>query len=178
MPERIDQTTMDVRMVLIRVMSNRNDHTKWLRPEQPVTDLMRNPFGYAGEPISVYSVVVGSQETRAIAAHYLTLNRSSYDTVWALRIELQDLEHIGMSIQETPGSTGVSDIDSKHRDLIGNQRMFELLTEHLYDRIRHGEDRLRVVGHTQLQHQIQDFLHAESGVLSEDAHTRCLRLPH
>jgi len=178
MPERIDQTTVDVRMVLIRVMSNRNDHTKWLRPEQPVTDLMRNPFGYAGEPISVYSVVVGSQETRAIAAHYLTLNRSSYDTVWALRIELQDLEHIGMSIQETPGSTGVSDIDSKHRDLIGNQRMFELLTEHLYDRIRHGEDRLRVVGHTQLQHQIQDFLHAESSVLSEDAHTRCLRLPH
>ncbi len=56
-------------MVLIRVMSNRNDHTKWLRPEQSVTDLMKNPFGYAGEPISVYEVVVGSQETRAIAAH-------------------------------------------------------------------------------------------------------------
>ena len=26
--------------------------------------LMKNPFGYAGEPISVYSVVVGSEETR------------------------------------------------------------------------------------------------------------------
>ena len=69
MPERIYQATMDMRMVLIRVMSNRNDHTKWLRPEQSVTDLMKNPFGYAGEPISVYEVVVGSQETRAIAAH-------------------------------------------------------------------------------------------------------------
>ncbi len=177
MPERIYQATMDVRMVLIRVMSNRNDHTKWLRPEQPVADLMKNPFGYAGEPISVYRVGVGSEETRAIAAHYLTLNRSSYDTVWALRIELQDLDHIGMSIQETPGNTGVSDIDAQHRDLIGGQGKFELLTEHLYDRIRHGEDRLRVVGHIQLKHQIQDFLNAESSILSEEARTRCLRLP-
>ena len=177
MPDRIYQTTMNVRMVLIRVMSNRNDHTKWLGPEQPVADLMKNPFGYAGEPISVYSVVVGSQETRAIAAHYLTLNRSSYDTVWALRIERQDLDHIGMTIQETPGNTGVSDIDVQHRDLIGGQREFELLTEHLYGRIRHGEDRLRVVGPIQLKHQIQDFLNAESGILSEEARTRCLRLP-
>ncbi len=86
MPERIYQATMDVRLVLIRAMSNRNDHTKWLRPAQPIADLMKNPFGYAGEPISVYRVAVGSEETRAIAAHYLTLNRSSYDTVWALRI--------------------------------------------------------------------------------------------
>jgi hypothetical protein len=178
MPERIYQATIGMRMVLIRVMSNRNDHNKWLKPEQPVADLMKNPFGYAGEPISVYSVVVGSEETRAIAAHYLTLNRSSYDTVWALRIELQDLSHIGMSIQETPGSTGISDIDAQHRDLIGDQEKFELLTGYLYDRIRHGEDRLRVVGHIQLKHQIQDFLHAESGVLSEDARTRCLRLPY
>src|SRR5262249_36611285 len=121
MPERIYRTTMDVRIVLIRVMSKRNDHTKWLKPEQSVADLMRDPFGYAGEPISVYNVVVGSEETRAIAAHYLTLGRSSYDPVWALRIELQDLDPIGMSIQETPGSTGVADIDAQHRDLIGDQ---------------------------------------------------------
>src|SRR2546428_8590694 len=177
MPERIYQATMDVRLVLIRVMSNRNDHTKWLRPDQPIADLMKNPFGYAGEPISVYRVAVGSEETRVIAAHYLTLNRSSYDTVWALRIELQDLDHIDMRVQATPGSTGVADIDAQHRDIIGDQRQFELLTEYLYDRIRHGEDRLRVVGHIQLKHQIQDFLNAESGILSEDARTRCLRLP-
>ena len=176
MPERINQTAVDVRMVLIRVMSNRNDHTKWLKPEQPVADLMKNPFGYAGEPISVYQVEVGSEETRAVAAHYLTLNRSSYDTVWALRIELQDLDHIGMSIQETPGNTGVSDIDATHRDLLGEPRKFEHLTEHLYNRIRYGEDRLRVVGHIQLKHQIQDFLNAESGMVSEDARARCLRL--
>ena len=83
-----------------------------------------------------------------------------------------------MSRQETPGSTGVSDIDAQHRDLIGDQGKFELLTGHLYDRIRHGEDRLRVVGPLQLKHQIQDFLNAESGILNEDARTRCLRLPH
>src|SRR2546422_10363871 len=124
MPERIYQATMDVRMVLIRVMSNRNDHTKWLRPEQSVADLMKNPFGYAGEPISVYNVVVGSEETRAIAAHYLTLNRTYYDTVWALRIEPQDLDHVGMRIEPTPGNTGVADIDAKHRDIIGDQEMF------------------------------------------------------
>ena len=177
MPERLYQVTMNVRMVLIRVMSNRNDHTKWLRPGQPVADLMKNPFGYAGEPISVYSIVVGSEEARASAAHYLTLNRSSYDTVWALRIERQDLAHIGIRIQETPGNTGVADIDAQHRDLIGDQEMFELLTGHLYDRIRHGEDRLRVVGHIQLKHQIQDFLNADSGILHEEARTRCLRLP-
>lgn len=176
MPERINQTAVDVRMVLIRVMSNRNDHTKWLKPEQSVADLMKNPFGYAGEPISVYQVGVGSEETRAVAAHYLTLNRPSYDTIWALRIELQDLEHIGMSIQATPGNTGVSDIDTRHRDLLGEQGKFALLTEHLYNRIRHGEDRLRVVGHVQLKHQIQDFLNAESGMVSEDARARCLRL--
>jgi hypothetical protein len=77
MPEHIYQATMNVRTVLIRVMSNRNDHTKWLRPEQPVADLMKNPFGYAGEPISVYSIVVGSEEARASAAHYDFLNAES-----------------------------------------------------------------------------------------------------
>lgn len=177
MSERIHQAATDMRMVLIRVMSNRNDHNKWLKPEQSITELMKNPFGYAGEPISVYQVEVGRQETRAIAAHYLTLNRSSYDTVWALRIERQDLAHIGMTIQETPGNTGVADIDAQHRDLIGDQRQFELLTAHLYTSICHGEDRLRVVGAMQLKHQIQNLLHAESGILNTDARTRCLRLP-
>jgi hypothetical protein len=178
MPERIYQTAMDVPAVLIRVMSKRNDHTKWLKPEQAITDLVKDPFGYAGEPISVYRVMVGSEETRAVAAHYLTLNRSYYDTVWALRIESQDVDHIGMSIRETPGNTGIADIDAKHRDIIGDQRAFELLTEHLYDRIHHGEDRLRVVGTIQLVHQIQGFLNAASDIVSEEARARCLRLAH
>jgi len=164
-------------MVFIRVMAETGAHTIWLKPEQTITDLMRKPFGSAGEPISVYRVVVGSEETRAIAAHYLTLNRPSYQTVWALRIELQDLNNIGMSIRETRGDTGVADIDTRHHDIIGDQGTFELLTTHLYDRIRHGEDRLRVVGHIQLKHQIQDFLNAESGIVSEDARARCRRLP-
>ena len=158
-------------------MSETNAHTMWLKPEQPITELMKKPFGHAGEPISVYRVVVESEETRAIAAHYLTLNRSSYQTVWALRIEQPDLDNIGMTIRETPGDTGVLDVDTKHRDIIGDRETFELLTAHLYDRIRHGEDRLRVVGHSQLKHQIQDFLNAERGIVSEDARVRCLRLP-
>ena len=168
---------MDTRMVFIRVMSETNAHTMWLKPDQTIPELMKKPFGHAGEPISVYRVAVGSEETRAIAAHYLTLNRNSYQTVWALRIEPQDLDHIGMSIRETPGNTGVSDIDANHRDIIGDHGAFELLTAHLYDRIRHGEDRLRVVGHSQLKHQIQDFLNAESGIVSDDARVRCLQLP-
>ena len=167
---------MDTRTVCIRVMSEPSAHTIWLKPEQTIPELMKKPFGYASDPISVYRVVVGSEETRAIAAHYLTLNRNSYQTVWALRIESQDLDHIGMSIRESPGNTGISDIDAKHCDIIGVQREFELLTQHIYDRIRHGEDRLRVVGHIQLKHQIQDFLNAGSGIVSEDARVRCLRL--
>jgi hypothetical protein len=169
---------MDIRMVFIRVMAEISAHNIWLKPEQTITDLMRKPFGFAGEPISVYRVVVGSEETRAIAAHYLTLNRSSCQTVWALRIELQDLNTIGMSIRETPGDTGVADIDTQHHDLVGDQGMFELLTRHLYDRIRHGEDRLRVVGTIQLVHQIQGFLNAASDIVSEEARARCLRLAH
>lgn len=165
-------------MVFIRVMAETSAHNLWLKPEQTITDLMRKPFGFAGEPISVYRVEVGSEETRAIAAHYLTLNRSSYQTVWALRIELQDLNTIGISIRETPGDTGVADIDTKHCDLIGDQGMFELLTRHLYDRIRHGEDRLRVVGAIQLKHQIQDFLNADSGRVRDEARARCLLLTH
>jgi hypothetical protein len=157
-------------------MVETNAHTMWLKSEQTITDLMRKPFGYAGEPISVYRVVVGSEETRAVAAHYLTLNRPSYQTVWALRIEPQGLDKIGMSIRETPGDTGVADIDRKHRDIIGDQGTFELLTEHLYGRIRHGEDRLRVVGSVQLKYQIQDFLNAESGIVRGDARARCWRL--
>jgi len=42
--------------------------------------------------------------------------------------------------------------DATHRDSIGEQRTFELFTAPLYDRMRHGEDRLRVVGHSQLKY--------------------------
>ena len=38
MPERSFQATMGMRMVSIREMPNRNDHIKWLKPEQPVAD--------------------------------------------------------------------------------------------------------------------------------------------
>ena len=67
--------------------------------------------------------------------------------------------------------------DTKHRDSIGEPRTFELFTAQLYDRMRHGEDRLRVVGHRQLKDQIQDVLNAESGRVRDDARARCLQLP-
>ena len=176
MLERIYQDDMEMRMVLIRVMATERGHQKWLALESTILNLMEGPFGYDGRPISVYSTIIGSEETRAIAAHYLTLSRSTYHTVWALRIEQSDLDNIGMRIRETPGDTGVFDIDTKHRDIIGDRETFELLTAHLYDRIRHGEDRLRVVGPIQLKHQIQDFLNADSGIVSEGASARCRQL--
>jgi hypothetical protein len=62
---------------------------------------MKHFFGSDGAPISVYRVTIGIEETKAVAAHYLTLaaTRQSIKMVSALRIETKDYEDMGITLQ-------------------------------------------------------------------------------
>jgi hypothetical protein len=137
---------------------------------------MRHIFGTDGLSISVYSVTAGIEEAKAIAAHYLTLARQSFKNVSALRIELQDLVSLEIAVRETPGDTGIAEIDAKHREVIGGQEGFASLTQRLLDAIRRGEDRVRIVGEIQLKHQVQEFLRLGSDAVTDRARRYCRKL--
>lgn len=163
-------------MALIRVMADSADHRKWLRGDWTASQLMKRFFGTDGSPISVYEVTPGIEETIAVAAHYLTLNRKDFDPVSALRIELDDLNGLEIAVDETPGDTGIADIDVKHRDLIGDMIKVETMTQRLSDAIRRGEDRVRIVGELQLKQQVQGFLTLGLDLMNDRARRHCRKL--
>jgi hypothetical protein len=163
-------------MALIRVMVGESDHRKWTRENSAAPELMRHIFGTDGLPISVYSVTAGIEETKAIAAHYLTLARQSFKSVSALRIEPQDLTGLEIAVRETPGDTGIAEIDAKHRELVGGQGEFASLTQHLLDAIRCGEDRVRIIGELPLKYQVQEFLTLGNDRMNDRARRACRKL--
>ena len=161
---------------MIRVMVGESDPRKWTRESSTAPELMRHIFGADALPISVYRVNVGIEEAKAVAAHYLTLARQSFKSVSALRIELQDLTGLEIAVKETPGDTGVAEIDAKHCELMGDQEVFTGLTQRLRDAIRHGEDRVRMVGEIQLKHQVQEFLTLSGDAVNDRARRYCRKL--
>jgi hypothetical protein len=166
-------------MALIRVVPKSNLHNSWLADKlYTPQELMKDPFGYDGMPISVFNVTIGVEETKAVAAHYLTMfpSRPHPQNVWILRMELHDLLALDIEVQESSGETGIADIDAKHRDLIGDQDKFKNLTQRLYDAIRCGEDRLRIVGPIQIMDQIQKFVAFNGDEISDDTKSLCQRL--
>lgn len=73
-------------MVLIRLMSNRNDHTKWLKPEQGIVELMTNPFGVEDAPSLTALILATWQVTRVLAAHLIEAvlaARARQPTTWS-----------------------------------------------------------------------------------------------
>jgi hypothetical protein len=160
-------------MALIRVLASRSNYRKWLEKNLAPAERMKDAFGFDSKPVSVYSVTVGIDEAKAIAAHYLTLKRNHIDTVWALRIEPHDLDDLGIEVQETAGDTGVAEVDAKHRDLLGSSGQFEVLAERLHDTISRGEDRLRALEKIQIEYHLQQFLHLDSSMVSDLAKNYC-----
>jgi hypothetical protein len=130
-------------MALIRVIVGESDHRKWIREDSTASQLMKHFFGADGSPISVYSVTSGIEETKAVAAHYLTLARQYFGIVSALRIELKDLNGLEIVIEATPGDTGIADVDGKHRDLAGDKVKFEAMTRRHSSRRRSCAHRRR-----------------------------------
>jgi hypothetical protein len=163
-------------MAMIRVMVGESDHRKWTRESSTAPELMKHIFGTDALPISVYRVNAGIEEAKAVAAHYLTLARQSFKSVSALRIELQDLTGLEIAVRETPGDTGIAEIDAKHCELMGGQEGFAGLTQRLLVAIRRGEDRVRIVGEIQLKHQVQEFLTLSDDVVNDRARRYCRKL--
>lgn len=174
MTGRARENHLGVLMALIRVMIRATDYRKWLRLNATPADLMKDPFGYDGQRISVYNVTAGVEEAEAVAAHYLTMvpSRLSLEIVSALRIEAQDLEDVEMVVDKTEGDTGITRVDTAHRDLIGDRDAFEALTQRIHAAIRRGEDRLRVVGPIQIKHQIEAFLGRNSDGVNDRGRDR------
>jgi hypothetical protein len=109
-------------MAMIRVMIGESDHRRWTRETSIAPELMRHIFGTDALPISVYRVDAGIEEAKAVAAHYLTLARQSFKNVSALRIEVHDLTGLQIAVRETPGDTGIAEIDARHCELLGDPR--------------------------------------------------------
>jgi hypothetical protein len=70
-------------MALIRVLASRSNYRKWLEKNLAPAERMQDAFGFDNKPVSVYSVTVGIDEAKAIAAHYLTL-KGTISTLFGL----------------------------------------------------------------------------------------------
>lgn len=170
---------MGMLMALVRVVPKHNLHNSWLaEPPRSPHDLMKDPFGYDGQPISisVFEVAPGIEETKAVAAHYLTLKRNRFEKVWALRIEAHELDTLNIQLNHNTGGTGIADIDDKHCELIGNKQQFEDLTKCLHNAIRIGEDRLKVVGEIQIKYQVEQFMLLKNDRINDVAKNQCQKI--
>jgi hypothetical protein len=164
-------------MAFIRVMCDSGDLNRWLKGDLAAAELMKHIAGNDESILSVYNVMTAIEETKAIAAHYLVLAaRQSFTTISALRIEPRDINDLEILVEETEGKTGVTEIDAKHRNLIGNKDKFEALFQRLYDALRHGEDCIRVIGKIQLTYHVREFLNLSSDAISDRAKNQCRRL--
>jgi hypothetical protein len=164
-------------MALVRVVSKNNLHNSWLvEPPKSPHNLIKDPFGYDGQPISVFEVAPGIEETKAVAAHYLTLRRNRFEAVWALRIEAHELDTLNIQLNRNTGDTGFADIDDKHCDLIGDKQKFEDLTKCLHNAIRIGEDRLKVVGPIQIKYQVEQFMLLKNDRINDVAKGQCQKI--
>jgi hypothetical protein len=159
-------------MALVRGRPTERGYSLWMEETPSILELMKAPFDLEKGPISVFEVTRGTDEAKALAAYYLALNRPFIKPIWAIRIESQDLENIGIVVEESPGDTGVKAIDAKHRDLQGNGEAFAALTERIYNALRQGDDRIRLLGKMQITYQLQEFLHLSSDGITDEAKVR------
>jgi hypothetical protein len=165
-------------MAFIRVMcgSGNSDYNKWVMGDHTANQLMHYIIGDDFSP-SVYQVETEIEEARAMAAHYLLLTaRPALTTISALRIKHHEITDLQIEIERQEGTTHIRDIDAKHYNLHGTRAKFEALFRTLYEAVRRGEDRVRVLGKSQLTYQLQEFLKLNSDSIDEPTKRRCERL--
>jgi hypothetical protein len=151
-------------------------YSLWMEETSSILEMMKGPFGLDGKPVSVFEVTRGVDETKALAAYYLSLNRNSVKLIWAIRIEPQDLENIGVRVERSDGGTEVAEIDAKHHDLKGDREAFEALTERIHDALRQGDDRIRLLGKMQITYQLREFLKLGPEGISDDGRSHIQRI--
>lgn len=129
----------------------------------------------ADEPISTYELDSLLDEIRCVAAHQLTrrLNHVS-KTTWAVRIFESDLLGLAIAIRDDEkGTTGILDVDIRHRNLDGSAAEYARLGASLAERILEGEDRVRRIDGEQLRVQLGLFGDMPTPGASEDARRLC-----
>jgi hypothetical protein len=115
---------------------------------------------FSKDPAQAVSTFIANdtvQEFENISA--LETKRPGQSFGLAVRIKREEIEEMGIRMDSTnTGTTGVPTVDARHIDLFGEPASFLKLTQHLLDRIKRGEDRLRLVHKTLLKSQWNNFL--------------------
>lgn len=126
---------------------------------------------------SLYRAFTEIDEVRAASAHLLAGEQSDLDSQYVLRVDLSDLYDSGLCIDEDRlGKTGIVAIDFAHCEIPRDRAKTKLLVERIVNRLKAGEDRLRRIGKSQLEHQLQLIQYMPPEDVTPLARQRCSEL--
>jgi hypothetical protein len=130
---------------LVRIASGNIEN--WYKPKPDINLLIKNAFERVSESAhSVYEVSNAAEECLAVAATALTNPKISLDAKTVLRIEVNELEELGITVDSSElGETGVPGWDFRHRNLVADRDGIVRLVELLIVRCHQGFDRARRV---------------------------------
>ena len=116
----------------------------WYERVPNLEALAKKAFILSDTEQSVFEVADGVEESLAVAAHALTKPKQRPDAKSIVRIEIADLQHLGIQVDHADlGDTGIPKWDVRHRNLLAGRNEILRLVEFLVDRCRRGFDRLR-----------------------------------
>jgi len=91
----------------------------------------------------------------------------------AIRFFSYELKNVGLNLTKSRGATGISFVDSEHRDLSGDSTSYTKLTEIILTKQLEGHDRVRRMGKKRLLYQFKLFLENNAGAISPFAEEQC-----
>lgn len=159
------------RQRFIRILPGKNE--KWEHGNGSPEELAASAFSKTNEPVSVFKAGTDLREARTIAAAWLTRTQTPSKPVLAARFYRGELTEVGITIERTPGTTGVSEVDKSHYDLLGDAETYTQLVGIILAAQRRGENRIRRLAKRQLLEQFRGFLVGEVVSLTERARSQC-----
>jgi hypothetical protein len=150
---------------------------KFLTKEIDASEFAKTYFTLDKPDQSVYRANSLEEENEIAAAHYLTLNRDSIDSVVVMRFCPEKANACGVSVSgvlEVPGTTGFEPVDARHFDLLGDAASLIALMGELVESFRAGRESVRGISKITLKYYIE--LMSTHAKLSSKAKKTCKRL--
>ena len=147
---------------------------RWFKQGTVGDGICKSLFGMDADDRSVFLVDSEKEETLAAAAYYCSLKRDHTVPCLLLRIRRPDLKGL-VKARCRSGSTGIKGVDAIHHDLLASYNSLEQSIERAADAFVQGEDRVRIVGRSQLRRQLQVYSEASDEDVSAIARRYCMK---
>ncbi|MBI1915077.1 MAG: hypothetical protein HYS12_10120 [Planctomycetes bacterium] len=153
---------MNARPYLVRLFAMAIDG--WFA-EKPDIDRLVKVFDPKETEQSVYEVENGEEEWLVAAAHVLTTKKRP-DATSVLRLREDNLRRFGITVDRRQlGTTGVSWVDYRHRNLLATPEQLRELVKYMVERCSRGQDWVRRIEKPYIERSLRRFC--------GEPHSRC-----